>query len=220
MGLGFRICFISLFFFTSFQNLYLWKCLGFRFQGLTMIMIGKYDSPRGWVWYVLFSAAMNKLLGGSAKTGGYSEVARSAVEPLGNKLSTPNLRKRRLNPEESRVPLSALHASQQEEPETDFTDLAPGSPVKISAKEGIAVYTKRPKTGTTPPTPPLRSLSRRRVVVAPPSPSPAPPPVFESRSEKVSSPEASMPVVEQAAELDNLQPVRRQLISPPITEER
>lgn len=162
-------------------------------------------------------AAMNKLLGGSAKTGGYSGVTRSAVEPLGNKLSTPNLRKRRLNPEESRVFLSALHASQQEEPERDFTDLAPGSPVKTSAKEGMAVYTKRPKTGTTPPTPPLRSLSRRRV--APPSPCPAPPPVFESRSEKVSSPEASMPVVEQAAELDNLQPVRRQLISPPITED-
>lgn len=161
---------------------------------------------------------MNKLLGGSAKTGGYSGVTRSAVEPLGNKLSTPNPRKRRLNPEESRVFLSALHASQQEEPERDFTDLAPGSPVKTSAKEGLAVYTKRPKTGTTPPTPPLRSLSRRRV--APPSPCPAPPPVFESRSEKVSSPEASMPVVEQAAELDNLQPVRRQLISPPITDDR
>ena len=175
-------------------------------------------------WNALLAAANNKLLGGSAKTGRYAEVVQSSIELKGNKLSISDLRKRRMD-EELRAPLTALNVSAQEELGSDFTDSIHGSPERAPPKDGPMkmVYTSRKKqktsTGTTTPTPPLRSLGRRRVAVAPP------PPTYESssptlKSEKLSSPEASMPVVEQAAELDNVQHVKRQLITTSHVEER
>ncbi|KAG0624328.1 hypothetical protein M758_3G240300 [Ceratodon purpureus] len=161
--------------------------------------------------------AMNKLLGGSAKTGGYPEIAHSVVAPyelIGNKLSISDIRKRRLDQEESRTLSPTPNGCVQEEPKSYRTDLTPG-------KTSLKVYTKKQKTGTTPPTPPLRSLGRRRVAVAPPSLPPTPASVSvpnspELENDKVSSTELE---VELVAELDSLQPVKRQLMSPSTAEE-
>lgn len=178
---------------------------------------------------IFFSVGMksppsgNKLLGGSAKKSGYSEVRLSAVvpaEPSGNRLSISEFGKRRLDQEETRAPLSALNTYSQDEAEHDRADFTDGSPVKTSPKEG-KVYTKRHKTGSTPETPPLRSPFRRRESK---EASPPPRPVFESRSpdmriETTTSSEASVPMVEQTEDIDTPQPLNTQLISPSITED-
>jgi len=163
--------------------------------------------------YVWFSVGMksplsgNKLLGGSAKK---SDVGVAPVELLGNKLSISDIRKRRMDEKETRAPLAALNT--EDEPEIDSTDCTVGSPV-----ETVVYNRKRHKSGTTPPTPPLRSSFRRRE-----EKEVSLPPGFESCSPDmriVTTAEASLPVPEQVADVDTEQPVNRELMSPSIIED-
>lgn len=157
-----------------------------------------------------------------------AEGARSAVVPSelkGNKISVSDIRKRPLDHEETRAPLSALRGSTTtpSKLESDFT--AAHSPAKPSAKEGTKFYRKRQKTdeirtrNTTPQTPPLRSSRRSDYRAASPPPETVLAPLL--RTQEISVPEAPMPVVEgpvpvveQAVEIQSLEPIRRQLLSP------
>jgi hypothetical protein len=136
---------------------------------------------------VLHSAAAKASLPGKNSGGRNakknSEGARSAVVPnelKGNKLSISDNRKRPLDQEETRAPLSALNGSTLNNMESDWTSTWTASPAKPSPRGGTAVYTsKRQKTAATPPTPPLKSSSRRQELKAASTP---PPPVVQSNS--------------------------------------
>ncbi|XP_024363352.1 ubiquitin C-terminal hydrolase 22 isoform X1 [Physcomitrium patens] len=151
------------------------------------------------------------------------EISRPAVvtpELEGGKRSIFDIRKRQLDEDESRAPLSVLDASKHDGVDNDWTT---ASPAKPTSKGGTHVYRKRSKTGTTPPTPSLRSFGRRQVTKEA-SPPPLPPPAFAPKSLSVgdkdnSESQALMPTGEQVAVMDILQPVRRQLLSPPKARE-
>lgn len=184
---------------------------------------------------------------GSVKSNG--EGARSAEVPVelkGNKISISDIRKRPLDQEDTREPLTALTGSTTpKKREIDFTVDWPGaaSPAKSSPRDGTAVYKKRAKTDaapnqkaettprqksvitqhqktdTTPVTPPLRTSRRKEHNAM----SPPPAPVFEPslRTEEIGVPEAaSVPVVELSVELQSLEPIRREPSSSPAKEVR
>lgn len=151
----------------------------------------------------------NKLLGGSANK---SEFEVAPTEFFGNKLSISDIRKRRLDSEEERPPLSALNTD--DEPESDCTDGTVGSPVKT---EGTFVYRKRQKTATTPRTSLTFSFRRRAAKEV------SPPPGFENYSPSlrriVTTAETSLPVPEQVANSDNEHPENSELMEPLLTED-
>ncbi|XP_024362854.1 uncharacterized protein [Physcomitrium patens] len=168
--------------------------------------------------------------GGSAQKNAHSDDMTSALvapELQGSKIPISDIRKRHVDQDQARAPLTVLDASAEDEPKTNWKDLAGSSPSKPSRKEETpVVYQKKQKTESASPIPAAMMSNRRPVTYgASPLPLPSPPPAPESKSpcsrNVTENPAAggSMPTVEQVVEITSLQPAKRHLVSPSQTQE-